>query len=223
MPQPNSCTFGANFGVDPATNERPGRVIDQSSSSPVVTPDGGVIYGAYTRYDFARGPMFRFDKNGNFMADYHFGWDSTRAVYPHHDIYSIVIKDNHYDAGNLCEPDPSVPVSQIVCVDAPKGPYYITQLDPNMHIEWQFKNTSTDSTHNNGFKWCINAPAIDILGTVYVNSEDGNLYVIRQGGTLVGNLFLHQALGAAYTPLSLGADGRIYTENDGLLFAVGHQ
>ena len=130
MPQPNSCTFGANFGVDPATNERPGRVIDQSSSSPVVTPDGGVIYGAYTRYDFARGPMFRFDKNGNFMADYHFGWDSTPAVYPHHDTYSIVIKDNHYDAGNLCEPDPSVPVSQIVCVDAPKGPYYITFQKP---------------------------------------------------------------------------------------------
>jgi hypothetical protein len=230
-PQANSCTFGANFGVDPATNQKPaGRVIDQSSSSPVVTPDGGVIYGSYTRYDFARGHMFRFDKNGNFKAAYHFGWDSTPAIFQHDDDfhdddtnYSIVIKDNHYDAGNFCEPNPSVPVSETVCVDAPKGPYYITQLDPNMNIEWQFKNTSTDSTHNNGFEWCINAPAIDVLGTVYVNSEDGNLYVIRQGGTLVGSIFLHQALGAAYTPLSLGADGRIYTENDGILFAVGHQ
>jgi len=223
-PAANSCAFGANFGVDPATNQKPaGRVIDQSSSSPVVTPDGGVIYGSYTRYDFARGHMFRFDSSGNFKAAYHFGWDSTPAVYPHNGTYSIVIKDNHYDAGNFCEPDPSVPASEIVCVDAPKGPYYITQLDPNMNIEWQFKNTSTDSTHNNGFEWCINAPAIDLLGNVFANSEDGNLYVIKQhpGGSLLGHIFLNQAIGAAYTPLSLGPDGRIYTENDGILFAVG--
>jgi len=222
-PQANTCNFGANFGVDPATNERPaGRVIDQSSSSPVVTPDGGVIYGAYTRYDYARGHMFRFDKQGGFVAAYNFGWDSTPAIYPHHGSYSIVIKDNHYDAGNFCEPDPSVPVSGTVCVDKAKGPYYITQLNSNMTIEWQFQNTSTDSTHNNGFEWCINAPAVDLFGNVFVNSEDGNLYVLRQGGHQIGKIFLNQAVGAAYTPLSLGLDGKIYTENDGILFAVGN-
>jgi len=221
-PQANSCRFGANPGVDPATNELPaGRVIDQSSSSPVVTPDGGVIYGAYTRYDYARGHMFRFDANGNFVAAYHFGWDSTPAIYQHDGTYSVVIKDNHYDAGNYCEPNSHVPVSLIVCVDAPKGPYYITQLDPNMQIEWQFKDTSTDATHNNGFEWCINAPAVDLFGNVYVNSEDGSLYVIKQGGFELGHIFLNQAIGAAYTPLSLGPDGRIYTENDGILFAIG--
>jgi hypothetical protein len=221
-PQANSCRFGANFGVDPATNERPaGRVIDQSSSSPVVAPDGSVIYGSYTRYDFARGHMFRFDADGNFMAAFDFGWDSTPAIYQDHGKYSIVIKDNHYDAGNYCEPSPGNAVSQIVCVDAPKGPYYITQLSPNMNIEWQFKNTSKDATHNNGFEWCINAPAIDLFGNVYANSEDGNLYVIKQGGFGLGHIFLNKALGAAYTPLSLGPDGRIYTENDGILFVVG--
>ena len=68
--------------------------------------------------------------------------------------YSVVIKDNHYDAGNYCEPDPKIPVSKKVCVDAPKGPYYITQLGPYMNIEWQFQNTSRDATHNNGFEWC---------------------------------------------------------------------
>jgi len=45
--------------------------------------------------------------------------------------------------------------------------------------------------------------------------------VIKQGGSLLGHIFLNQALGVAYTPLSLGPDGRIYTENDGILFAVG--
>jgi hypothetical protein len=61
-----------------------------------------------------------------------------------------------------------------------------------------------------------------MLGNVFANSEDGNLYVIKQGGTARGQIFLNQAVGAAYTPLSLGHDGRIYTENDGILFAVGN-
>jgi hypothetical protein len=62
---------------------------------------------------------------------------------------------------------------------------------------------------------------IDLAGNVYANSEDGNLYVIQQGGSPLNHIFLNQAIGAAYTPLSLGPDGRIYTENDGILFAVG--
>jgi hypothetical protein len=213
---PGGCRAGqpAN-GVDPATNELPaGRVIDQSSSSPVVTPDGGVIYGAYTRYNYARGHVFRFDANGNFMAAYDFGWDSTPAIFEHDGTYSIVLKDNHYDAGSYCD-------DAALCPAAPQGPYFITQVDPNMAIEWQFKNTSTDATHNNGFEWCINAPAVDAAGNVYANSEDGHLYVMRQGGVSLGQIFLNQALGAAYTPLSLDARGRIFTENDGILFAVG--
>ena len=56
---------------------------------------------------------------------------------------------------------------------------------------------------------------------MYANSEDGNLYAIAQGGTLLGHIFLNQAIGAAYTPLSLGPEGTIYTENGGIRFAVG--
>ena len=214
---PGGCRAGqpAN-GVEPETNLAPAaQVLDQSSSSPVVTPDGGVIYGAYTRYNYARGHMFRFDRNGNFVAAYDFGWDSTPAIYPHNGTYSIVIKDNHYDVGSYCG-DPTI------CPPAPPGPYYITQLSPSMNIEWQFKNSSIDTTHSNGFEWCINAPAVDRAGNVFANSEDGNLYRIAQGGTLNGQIFLNQALGAAYTPLSLGPKGQIYTENDGILFAVGN-
>src|SRR5262249_46323439 len=155
---------------------------------------GSVIFGTYTRYGYARGHTFRFDSNGNFMAAYDFGWDSTPAIYPNNGTYSVVLKDNHYNAGNYCEPAGD-PLSQTVCVDAAGGPYYITQLDPNMHIQWQFANTSTDTTHSNGFSWCVNAPAVDLLGNVYANSEDGNLYVIQQGGSLVGRIFLNLVQG----------------------------
>jgi outer membrane protein assembly factor BamB len=68
----------------------------------------------------------------------------------------------------------------------------------------------------------VNAPAIDSNGVVYANSEDGNLYAIGQGGGMLAKIFQQLALGAAYTPASIGGDGRIYTQNDGHLFVVGN-
>ena len=70
-------------------------------------------------------------------------------------------------------------------------------------------------------------PAVDANGNIYVNSEDGNLYALPQGNADVftvptGNLFLNLALGAAYTPLSIGPDGKFYTQNNGHLFVVGN-
>jgi len=113
-PQKGKCRFGANSGVDPATNDKPaGRVIDQSSSSPTVLPDGSVLYGAYTRFNIARGHLFKFSSTGQFQAAFDFGWDTTPAVYSHGGTYSIVIKDNHYDeeAGFYCNPSGAVPVT----------------------------------------------------------------------------------------------------------------
>jgi hypothetical protein len=63
---------------------------------------------------------------------------------------------------------------------------------------------------------------VDKNGVVYANSEDGNLYAIAQGGVEKQRIFLQLALGAAYTPLSIGPDGRIYTQNAGHLFVVGN-
>ncbi|MGZ5432473.1 MAG: hypothetical protein ACXWH7_06050 [Thermoanaerobaculia bacterium] len=115
----------------------------------------------------------------------------------------------------------------------PEG-YYITQLTPELEVEWQFKATNTESCarqedgtvecvddHPQTFEWCVNSLAVDRRGVVYVNSEDGHLYAIDQGGTMRERIFLQLALGAAYTPLSLGVEGRIYTQNAGRLFVVG--
>lgn len=167
-----------------------GYVYDLSSSSPVVTPDGSVLYGALAQN--VRGHLFKFNPSGQFVGSYDFGWDETPAVYPHDGTYSVILKDNYYGG----------------------GPYYITQLNANLGIEWRYPSPSN-------FEWCVNAPAVDGNGVVYANSEDGNVYVIKQGGTLKGKIFLRQAVGAAYTPVALGRDGRIYTENDGDMFVVG--
>jgi len=199
-------------GIDPATGELPaGRVIDQSSSSPTVAPDGSVIYGAYSRYNFARGHLFKFSSSRAFQGTFDFGWDSTPAVFQHNGSYSIVIKDNHYNAN--CCPGAAAP---------PPGPYFITQLSAALGIQWQFESPSRGPDNPNGFEWCINAPAIDRDGVVYNNSEDGFVYAINQGGTLKQRMFLKEAVGAAYTPLALAADGKLYTENDGELFVIGN-
>jgi hypothetical protein len=210
-----------------------------------VLPDGNVLYGSYTRYNIARGHLIKFNGvTGSVMAYFDFGWDSTAAVYSHDGTYSIVIKDNHYDeeAGFYC--NPSGGVSDIVCASTgiPAGPFYITQLNANLAPEWKFQSIETNSCtrqpdgtlqcvsdHPHGFEWCINAPAIDASHTVYVESEDGNAYVIPPGHTGIFNmntpgvqrLFLQLALGAAYTPLSIGGDGKIYTQNAGHLFVLG--
>ena len=216
------CRPGTTTGVDRNTGLMPaGRIIDQSSSSPVALPDGGVLYGSFTAYNGVRGHLMKLDAAGKPAGTYDFGWDYTPAVWQHDGTYSIVVKDNHYDYD----------VQNMVNL----GPYYITQLDANMNVEWHFRNTNTkscayDSLHNlhcnedhpNGFEWCINAPAIDAQGTIYAGGEDGVLYAIGQGGVDKGHLFLSMSLGSTYTPLSIDHAGRIYQQNDGLLSVVGN-
>jgi hypothetical protein len=218
---PGGCRPGSHPGVDPQTNQMPaGRVTDLGTSSPVVAPDGSIFYGAQTTYNGFRGHLFRFTASGSFAGAYGFGWDITPAIYPHDGTFSVIVKDNTY--GRSADG-----------VDT--GPFYIRQLSADLsRVEWSFKSTNSlscrrvagnrlacASDHPNGFEWCINAPAVDARGDVYANNEDGRLYVIRQGGIERGSLFTNLALGAAYTPLALGPDGRIYTQNDGHLFVIG--
>lgn len=222
------CRYGARDGVDPATNAPPAGVVsDQSTSSPVVTPEGSVIYSAYTRYNYSRGHLFHFDRDSGLRGTYDFGWDVTPGIYARPGSYSIVIKENQYNTGSYCNEGD-------FCPPAPGGPFNITQLSPDLDVEWTYTLTNQESCvrqedgsvtcvadHPYGFEWCINAPAIDRDGVVYGNGEDGVLYAIEQGGRRAQTIFLGEALGAAYTPLAIDRKGRIYTENVGKLFVVG--
>ena len=229
------CNAGATFGIDPGTNEPPpARVVDDSSSSPTIAPDGSIFYGAYTGYNWAQGHLMHFASNGDFLGAFGFGWDTTPAIYPHGNTYSVVIKNNHYSGGSYCIDPNWCPVERTSAALLGPESYFVTQLSPNLQIEWSFQNTNTQactrnpdgtitcvSDHPNGFEWCVNAPVVDALGNVYANSEDGNLYAIGQGGALIQNIFQQLAIGAAYTPASLDGNGRIYSQNDGHLFVVG--
>jgi outer membrane protein assembly factor BamB len=215
----NHCRANAPTGVEPGTNDLPaGNVSDQGTSSPVVLPDGSVLIGTQSGYNYARGHLFRFDAAGGFLASYDFGWDITPAIREHDDTWSVLIKDNHYGT------------SQGLAF------YDVTSLDANLQPEWHFRATNTESCvrdsngtitcvddHPEGFEWCVNQPVVDANGTVYLNSEDGNLFAFSPDGQEIGRFFLDTALGAAYTPVSMGPDGLIYAQNNGKLFAVGHE
>lgn len=214
------CRAGAKQGVDPQTNDTPaGTADDDSTSSPVALPNGGVLYGALTYYNQFRGHLLSFDLEGTFQKSFDFGWDITPALWAHDDTYSIVTKNNRY-----------------LNADGGPGSYQITQLDKDLVPEWSFANTNhytceraddggtdcvNDGEHWDGFEWCVNAPAIDKNGVVYADSEDGNLYAIQQGGLATTQFFLNTPIRAAYTPTSIDAQGRIYALNGGVLTVVG--
>lgn len=211
------CRSGANPGVDPATNDRPaGRVNDAGTASPVVLPDGSILVGTASSYNFFRGHLFKFSDSGGVLATYDFGWDLTPAVFSHDGTYSILLKDNHYTSSDA------------------DAYYFVTSLDSSLTPEWSFRATNTQNCarqpdgavvcvddHPEGFEWCVNQPAVDASGTVYLNSEDGTLYGFDRSGAVVGQIFLDTALGAAYTPVSIGPDGILWAQNNGHLFAVG--
>jgi len=223
---PGGCRAGATRGVDPTTNEQPaGRLSDLSTASPVVLPDGAVLIGTVSSYNYLRGHLFKFSAAGSALANYDFGWDLTPAVFAHDGTYSILIKDNHYEVGSYC--------GSPTCPDEP-GRYDLTSLDANLVPEWHFTGTNTFSCergtegsitcvsdHADGFEWCVNQPAVDAAGVVYANSEDGFLYAVGRDGKLKERIFLDRAIGAAYTPVSLDSAGRIYAQNFGKLFVVG--
>ncbi|HXO27404.1 MAG TPA: hypothetical protein VOA80_08685 [Thermoanaerobaculia bacterium] len=230
------CRAGATIGVDPAQN-RPGagRLLDDETSAPVVAPDGTIFFGAYTRYNYAQGHMMHFSASGQYLGGFQFGWDDTPSIYQHDGTYSLLTKENHYGGvGSYCNVDAWCPLDRTASNPGYPEQYFLSQLSPSLTVEWRYQNTNHNSCtrnpdgsitcvsdHPNGFEWCVNAPAVDANGVLFANSEDGGLYEINQGGGLRDTLFLNLAIGAAYTPIAIAPDGKIYAENFGTLFVIG--
>ena len=220
------CRAGATQGVDPRTNQKPaGQVSDQSTSSPSIAPDGAIFYGATTGYNHGRGHLMKFSAKGEYLAAFDFGWDNTPAIFAHDGTYSVILKNNHYGLRSYCAFD------EFCLRDEER--YELVSLNADLKKEWGFLSTNTMacerqpdgsvqcSTHSAGFEWCVNMVAVDRDGVMYANSEDGSVYAIDRNGKQLSSFFLKVALGAAYTPLAIGPDGLIYTQNAGSLFVVG--
>ena len=208
---PGGCREGAIEGVDPSDNTPgAGRATDDSSSSPLVAPDGSIFYGAFTRYNYFQGHLMHFSASGTYLGAYRFGWDITPAIFPRATGYSIVTKENHYPTGSYC--DNPVFCSNVRRSTDPAG-FFVTQLDESLAVQWQVRNP-------NDQEWCVNGPAIDRNGVSYVNAEDGFLYAIGADGKIRESIMLTEALGQAYTPVAIDDKGRVYAEKAGKLIVV---
>ena len=87
-----------------------------------------------------RKEKMRFSADGAFLNAYSFGWDVTPAIWQHDGTFSVITKENRYVGVPTycggCAPT-RVP-------SEPEG-YYITQLNPELQVEWQYKATNTES------------------------------------------------------------------------------
>jgi hypothetical protein len=211
-------------------------VLDESSASPMVGPDGDVYYGVFGNpSNGSRGWMLHFSANlTQVKTPGAFGWDSTPSVvaaslvpsYTGSSSYLILTKSNNY-AG----------------ADGGDGVNKITVLDPNdtmvephpssngqlvMREVLTIAGPTPDPEHVAGFpnavrEWCINTAAVDpSTKSVMVNSEDGKLYRWNLAtNTLSESITLSPGVGEAYTPTVIGPDGTVYAINWAILNAVG--
>jgi hypothetical protein len=210
-------------------------LIDESSATPTVGPDGDVYFGVLENpfpSHNDRGWMLHF--NGDLSTQKipgSFGWDDTASIvdaslvasYHGTSKYLLMTKYNNY-AGintgdghnriaildpNATENDPVIPATKVM-------KEVITKLgvtpDPDFP---NFPGAVRE--------WCINTAAVDpFTKSVIANSEDGKLYRWDlTTNTLSERIKLSGGIGEAYTPTLIGSDGTVYGINDAVLSAIG--
>jgi hypothetical protein len=215
--------------IDPNTGQT-ASIVDDSSASPTVGPDGDVYYGVFetsccSNHD--RGWLLHF--NSSLLQSKipgAFGWDTTASVVPRAIVpsyhgassYLLLTKYNNYrDTGG-------------------NGQNYVAITDPNnsmtdpitgvsvMNVVIQQIGRTADGPPAGAVReWCINSAAIDpFTKSAIVNSEDGiNYRWDFTTNTLSQQIRLSAGVGEAYTPTVIGPDGTIYAINDAVLYAIG--
>ena len=202
------------------------RVIDDSTSSPAVGPDGDVYFGVLENLvpgHTSQGWMLHFDATlATTKTPGAFGWDNTASFVPAGMVpsytgtstYLLMTKYNSYISGQ----------NRIAILD-PNQTQVDTYLGTTVMKEiLTMLGPTPDPRNPGGFtEWCINTAAVDpITRSVLVNSEDGYLYrwnlVTNQ---LSESIRLTSGLGEAYTPTAIGPDGAVYAINNAVLFSVG--
>jgi len=232
--------------IDPSVPGQQALLINESSASPMIGPDGHVFMGVFgNQWRESHGWMLQFDENLSptevvnkktvtFPAGA-FGWDDTACVVPSNIVptykgkakYLILTKYNNYDddggdpgadgSNHIAVLDPtSNTISKDRQSKIPVMNEVMTVLGPTL--------TNDDPAHPNARnEWCINSAAIDVnRKCAVINSEDGHMYIWDLvNNTLIEGLSLAPATGEAYTETAIGPDGQIYVINNTIMFAIG--
>ena len=213
-------------------------VLDDSSASPMVGPDGDVYYGVLGNpFNGSRGWLLHFSGDlTQTKTPGAFGWDNTAAIVPRSAVpsyvgsssYLIFTKYNNYaglDGGNgvnkiaVLDPNDTMvePHTSSGGVLVMKKVFTIAGPTPDPEFTAQFPTAVRE--------WCINTAAVDpATKSVMANSEDGKLYRWDlTTNTLSQVVTLSPGIGEAYTPTLIGPDGTVYAINQAVLNAVGRR
>jgi len=210
-------------------------ILDVSTASPTVAPDGDVYFGIFSNPDNgSRGFLLRFSADLTVeKTPGGFGWDYTPAIVPASmaplytgsSSYLIFSKYNNYaNAGD------GNGVNRIALID-PNA----TQIDPHpsanglveMREVLTVIGTTPDdenpSLPNAVREWCINTAAVNpATNSIFTPSEDGHIYRWNLAtNSLSQALALSPGIGEPYVPSVIGPDGTVYTLNGGTMFALG--
>jgi len=233
----DSTTLATKYSVflrDPR-NGNPAEIIDDSTSSPMVAPDGDVYFGVRANpKNGSRGFLLRFSGDLSITkTPGAFGWDYTPGIVPASSVasytgastYLLFCKYNDYAGGD------GSGVNRVALLD-PNS----TQIDPHSSaadlVEMREVLTVIAPTPDpelpdvpNAVKeWCINAPAVNpATNSVFFNNEDGQAYRWNLAtNSLDQVIVLNPGIGQPYVPTVIGPDGTVYTLNGGTLFALGN-
>ncbi len=215
----------------------PGTISTDSSSTPMVGPDGDVYYGVLESpccsSHNARGWMLHFDSTlTQTKTPGSFGWDDTASVVPSIAVpsyagtspYLILTKYNNYI--NSGTGDGVNKVAILDPFDRMQDAYATTPVTVMREVITVTGVTPnpTVSFPNAVREWCINTVAIDPqTKSAIINSEDGVIYRWDfTTNTLIDRVRLTGGRGEAYTPTVIGSDGTVYAINDAILFAIGN-
>ncbi len=238
----DATTLATQFSVflkDPRNhNAANARLLDDSTASPMVAPDGDVYFGIYADNTGSRGFLLRF--SGDLAVEKvpgGFGWDNTPAIVPAAmaplytgpSPYLIFTKYNDYANAGAGS---GSGVNRIALLD-PNA----TEIDPHpasngMLIEREVQTVigpTADAEERSASlpyavrEWCINTAAVNpATQSIFTPSEDGHLYRWNlASNSLSQSIPLTAGIGEPYVPTVLGPDGTVFTLNGGTLFALG--
>jgi hypothetical protein len=229
------------FLKDPRNNfANSAGLLDDSTASPMVGPDGDVYYGIFGNpYNGSRGFLAHFSADLSQTKTFGgFGWDSTPALVPASMVpmytgtssYLLFEKYNNYVAAEVS--DGGDGVNSIALLD-PND----TMTDPHtssngllvmnavMTIPGPTRDTSFTGYQANAVReWCINTALVDpATESIVMPSEDGKLYRWDLSTCSFTQVVTVNpaGLGEAYVPTLEGPDGTVYTIENATLFAVG--
>jgi hypothetical protein len=233
----NSTTLATRHTVflkDPRNNTG-ARITDDSTSTPMVAPDGDVYFGVLANNppNGSRGFLLRFSADLSITkTPGAFGWDYTPGIVPSfmvpsytgNSLYLLFCKYNDYAFQD------GSGVNRVAILD-PNA----TQIDPHSSapglVEMREVLTLIGPTPDNAGpsfpfavqEFCINAPAINpATNSVFFDSEDGHIYRWNLTANVIDQaVTLSPGLGQPYVPTVIGPDGTLYTLNGGNFFAVG--